>query len=83
MFKFLKILFISLCLNFLNFIHIVVFDVKTALKNAKLMILDWLELHFYYHLPFMVGADYKITLRKIFRYFRKSKMSSMYLIVLS
>ena len=40
MFKFLKILFISLCLNFLNFIHIVVFDVKTALKNAKLMILD-------------------------------------------
>ena len=34
-------------LNFLNFVYIVVFDVETVLKNAKLAIIEQLELKFF------------------------------------
>ena len=33
-------------LNLLIFVHIVVFNVETALENAKLVILEGLQLHF-------------------------------------
>ena len=34
-------------LNLLIFVHIVVFNVETALENAKLVILEGLQLHFF------------------------------------
>ena len=56
-------------LNVLNFVYIVVFDVKKAMENAKLVI------------PTMVRADYNIFSREIFPYFAKTKMASMYFMV--
>ena len=38
-------------LNFLNFVYIVVFDVETVLKNAKLAIIEQLELKFFLSPP--------------------------------
>ena len=56
-------------LNVLNFVYIVVFDVKKAMENAKLVI------------PTMVRADYNIFSGEIFPYFAKTKMASMYFMV--
>ena len=56
-------------LNVVNFVYIVVFDVKKAMENAKLVI------------PTMVRADYNIFSGEIFSYFAKTKMASMYFII--
>ena len=56
-------------LNVLNFVYIVVFDVKKAMENAKLVI------------PTMVRADYNIFSGEIFPYFAKTKMASMYFMI--
>ena len=56
-------------LNVLNFVYIVVFDVKKAMENAKLVI------------PTMVRADYNIFSGEISPYFAKTKMASMYFMI--
>ena len=64
-------------LNFLNFVYISVFDVETALENAKLAILERLELDIFFFPSHPWWVTETFSLRKIFKYLTKPKMSYM------
>ena len=64
-------------LNLLSFVYIVVSDAKAALKNAKLAILERLELHIF----FVHSHPWWELDEKIFRWFTKLKISSMLLLI--
>ena len=64
-------------LYLLRFVYVVVFNVKAAKENVRLVILEWLmQISFAPYQPDW-GSDQYIFLRKIFWYFTKTKMSSM------
>ena len=54
------------------------FDAEAALKNVKLAMLERLDLQIFFTPAQPWGeVDLEIFLRKIFRYFTKSKMASL------
>ena len=64
-------------LNLLSFVYIVVSDAKAALENAKLAILERLELHIF----FVHSHPWWESDEKIFRWFTKLKTPSMLLLI--